>query len=433
MKKIISITAISSCLLMQSAYADFSEKDPRALAMGGAVAAAANSAQAPLYNPSLLANAKADEDFNFEIPIAARIADPKDLANSVKDFSDGKYIANFTNAFDSFIAETQNSTINPANLITLQQNLVDASRSLQTGINTLSDKSIIFDTSISVLASGPNQKISWAVYGNQWTDIGAVLNVDGRDNQEMTNFINTVDALQFNDPNSVNNLVNTLLNPVDNFYSSLSINGIQVTEFGVSLAMPTQVNNYGFDVGITPKYMAIKTYDITRTLEESEKNSDVLDISNAKDYSSFNFDVGISKQLNANWKSGVAIKNLLPQSFDTPLGNSFDLKPAIRIGTSYQNNWVTAAVDVDVTKNTLPASGIQSQYIALGTELDVWLLKLRAGYKYDTVTSNNIASLGLGIYLFGLNVDAAVASRDASVDTNELRDVSAALQVGIQW
>ncbi|MDH5257335.1 MAG: hypothetical protein OEX07_04990, partial [Gammaproteobacteria bacterium] len=102
-----------------------------------------------------------------------------------------------------------------------------------------------------------------------------------------------------------------------------------------------------------------------------------------------------------------------------------------RIGTSYQNNWVTAGIDLDLTRNDSAVSGEESQYLALGAELDVWLAKLRLGYRANLASdNNNTVSAGLGLYLFGLNVDAAVAFGEGETGPN---DINAGLQVGLQW
>jgi len=425
----MTIALISTCLAYQTASAEFQSQDPRALGMGGVGTAAANSAQAHFYNPSLLANAKEGEKFNFEIPVTLRIADTDNLIDSIDDFADEDYFFVFSDsliaindAIDAFNDPTNPDPPTPDDLIALKDNMLNASINLRTGINSLSDKSLAINGNAGLMTSMPNRKISWTGYVNAWADIGAKLNIDPRDDTAMEEYIDFLNDLTFD---------NTLPDPVENLYSSVSLEAIQVTEVGVSLAIPYQINNYSFDVGVTPKYMAVKALSFTRSLEESENDSDVIDLNDSKDYNSFNFDIGLSKKLNQSWKSGVVIKNLIPQSFETPTGSEVSIKPAVRIGTSYQNNWVAVAADLDLTKNTSPASNQDSQYLAIGAEVDAWLAKVRLGYRSNLASSNNnTVSAGLGLYLFGLNIDAAVAAGEGETGPN---DINAGIQVGLQW
>ncbi|MDH3327507.1 MAG: conjugal transfer protein TraF [Gammaproteobacteria bacterium] len=430
MKTKTSIALISGCLLMQTANASFQAQDPRALGMGGVGAAAANSAQAHFYNPSLLVNARESESFNFEIPATAGLTDPDNLLDSIDDFTTKKYIDSFSIALTSINEKIKQQietpgSLQPSDLIIVRDNLIVASENLQTGINNLSNKSLIGNANLGLMTSSPNGKIGWAGYLNVWVDAGATLYVDPRDDAAITDYIGVIKGL-----NSLTSLIDIgaggLPDPVKSLYSKLTLDAVIVKEFGISLAIPYQLNNYSFDVGITPKYMSIQTYSYERTLEESEKNSEVFDFNNSMDYSSFNLDLGLSKKLTENWKSGLVIKNLIPQSFDTLGGSKITIDPAARIGTSYQNNWATVAADIDLTKNKSPIDEAESRYLALGTELDVWLVKLRLGYKTNlAVSNNNIISTGLGLYLFGLNIDAAVAAGKT--------DINAGLQVGLQW
>ena len=424
-----SIAFISGCLLIQTANASFQAQDPRALGMGGVGTAAANSAQAHFYNPSLLANAREDEDFNFEIPVTLRAADPDNLVDSVSDFAAGEYFKKFNaalTAIDERLKTHDTNPITPGELDTLRGNLVTTANGVRSGINSLSNKALAINGNGGLMTSVPNRDISWAAYVNLWADIGAKLNVDPRDDAEMGNYITAL-----NDVTPGNILTALPTSPIERLYSTVSFDAVQITELGISLAIPYQVNNYAFDIGLTPKYMAVKTYSFERTLEQSEQDDEVIDLTNSKDYNSFNLDIGLSRKLGENWKSGLIIKNLIPQSFETPTGSDASISPAVRIGTSYQNNWVTAGIDLDLTRNDSAVSGEESQYLALGAELDVWLAKLRLGYRANLASdNNNTVSSGLGLYLFGLNIDAAVAFGEGETGPN---DINAGLQVGLQW
>jgi len=262
MKMKTSIALITSCLAFQSAYANNQAQDPRALGMGGVGTAAANSAQAQFYNPSLLVNARENEDFNFEIPVAVNIADPNDLSGDLSNFASENYISNFLDS----LTEINNAINTPSTTSTPQQlidNLISAAEGLQTGINSLSDKSLTAAGNAAIVASSPSGKIGWAGYFNAWGDAGAKFSLGKNDDLAMTQYINGLNGL------ASGTLPTSLLeNPVDNLDSSISFDAVVVQEFGISLAKPYAIKNYNFDVGITPKYMAIKAYGFEQSLQQ---------------------------------------------------------------------------------------------------------------------------------------------------------------------
>jgi len=437
MKIRISLALLSGCLAFQSAYADIQSQDPRALGMGGATTAAANSAQAHLYNPSLLVNAKKNEDFNFEIYGSGRVADPLNLQDTLADFSNQQYISTFTTSLEAFNTTLTDPAIPITEKISTLPALIDtlttAAENLQFGIQSLSAKSLTASANAGLMTSVPNGKIGWAVYFNGWADAGAKFNLGAGDNQTITDFIALPDQILTDLENGKTTSPDALLNPVNELDSTVTLDGVIVREFGVALASPYTLNNYTFDVGVTPKYMALQTFGFEQTLQQTEGESGQLDITDTQSYSAFNLDVGLSKQLNEYWKSGLIIKNLVPQRFKTPSksGSEIKINPAVRVGTSYRYRWATVAADFDLTQNIAPASGVESRYFSVGTELDLWLAKLRLGYRANlAAANNNTTSIGLGLYLLGLNIDAAAAVGQGQSGPN---DVNAALQIGLQW
>jgi hypothetical protein len=125
---------------------------------------------------------------------------------------------------------------------------------------------------------------------------------------------------------------------------------------------------------------------------------------NLAKYSAFNFDIGTARNYENGWRTGLVIKNVLPQEYDfkrndVATGSKLSLKPQIRAGVSHENEWSTVALDADLTKNDPAGLENHSQYVALGGELSAlgWA-QLRAGYRADLVDSaRNLTSVGLGI------------------------------------
>ena len=459
-------SALSQAILLSTIFVSsavhataFLPQDPRALAMGGSSVSIANSSQAHYYNPSLLHNAREDEDFNWEIDATARVSDTDHLLTSMNDFGENDIIGDFSNdlasytiAFDALFDIT--SPIDPqtrvTNFIAAQTNLRNSSTTLQTGIQDVTGKSISADVNVGTSFSIPNlETVSGALYFNAWTNFSIQGDLSEADDNTMTTLINLLNFQIPTDPaealaqqaqiqQNVNDINN--LDVENNLTSTIGMGGGVIQEFGISLASNFAISGYDFDAGITPKYMMITTTDFVMELNELTGENEPFDQEDTKDYTSFNADIGLSKQLNESWKTGFVIKNIIPQSFDTPSGRSkIKIDPSARIGASYQNNWASFAVDFDLTENDSIGGFSKTRFLTVGTELDVWLVKLRAGYRANLASDGgNVPSVGLGLYLFGLNADLAIAANQFELpetleEASEFDDLSIAARIGIQW
>lgn len=437
----------------------FLPQDPRSLAMGGASVATGNSSQAHYYNPSLLNNASADEDFNWEVDAVARVSDSDNLFESMNDFGEQGLLENyvirlteFTNSISVF--DFANALTGISNITIARDNLVTATSNLQTGIRNVTGKSIGIDANIGTHISIPNlQKVSGAFYYNVWTS-GSIQGVFAAEDDALISGINTqLEALPLTVPTSldaamtqINQLQDSLTfvsdqNLNNNLQSSIGAGIAVFREFGLSLARNYTIQGHDIDIGLTPKYITVDTSDLVIQLNElTDDNNTVFEQRATKQYTSFNADIGISKQIDDHWKTGLVIKNIIPQSFDTPSGRSTaELSPAARIGAGYRNKWASVALDFDLTENTSVTGLSKTRFLALGAEVDLWILKLRAGYRANLASSGgSIPSIGVGLYLFGLNIDAAIAANQFSVPTSTeeattFNDISYALRAGIQW
>ena len=430
----IAIFLISSITTLQNANATgFLPQDARALAMGGAGVAVGNSRQAHYYNPSLLINAPEDEDFSFENDVAIRIADSDGLIDSAADFADNDPISSLA---ESLITFDSNPTV--SNL----EKVIDDSILLQSSIRDVTNKSFTVDGNVGTFVSVPNKNISWAIYLNAWANVAFTGNLSDQDDQVMTDFITAGNNLQAGGllPSDIINFVS--LDPTETLSSSISVQGAGVVEFGVALAKKQSINNYELDIGITPKIQRVTTYGVEKTLKELEESIELgeeLDFSDQEDpqtTTSFNIDIGVSKELDENWTTGVVIKNLIPKSYDVN-NSTRDVKisPSARIGAAWRNNWISAGVDLDLTKNDDIASLSETQFLSLGAEFDVKFLQLRGGYRHNLASSGGGGpSAGFGLYILGLNLDAAVASNSFKAsEITDINNINASVQLGINW
>ena len=497
-------TALAQAVLLSTLFigtsaqaTTFLPQDPRALGMGGTSVAIANSSQAHYYNPSLLHNARQDEDFNFEIDLMLRVTDGEGLIGALNTFGEQNLIEEYQTGFDRFDTNLQgandnlvlfqnelNAAIpNPTDLQThydaLDANLDalegadgatiqlrDATNGLKTGLESVSGKPLTFDLGAGISTSVPNMNtISWGFYANVWTTLSLKAQFakeDGDVISEVSDTLTNLDATITSvrgliDPNDLAGTnPTTITEPLEDLSDSLNtvggndfqeglqssviVSGGVIRELGLSLATNYAISGYEFDVGLTPKLLTVDATDHQIFLNDNTSGDDAtFDINDVKTHNSFNADIGISKLLTENWKTGLVIKNLIPQSFDTPNGLSeIKISPAVRVGASYQNEWVSAAADLDLTENEAMGGGSNTRYLALGAEFDAWLLKLRAGYRANLSNGSAVPSLGLGLYLVGLNIDFAVAANSFEVpadedEAKEFDDISTALRIGIQW
>ena len=444
------ILLISSFIVLQNANATgFLPQEARGMAMGGAGVAVGNSRQAHYYNPSLLVNAPEEEDFNFEVDLAVRLSDSDKLIQSVKDFADDDPISALGTSITDLNTAVDN--INPLNtpaqiktsLTPSLQGVVDSSTGIQTGIQNVTGKSFSLDANLGTFASVPNLDIStgvgFAVYVNGWANVGIQGKLAEQDNTSMDTFINSGQTIiDSNDPTTILAQINTLVNndPTANLQSSVSIQGGAVVEIGIAMAKKQTINNYDLDIGITPKIQKVTTFGIEKTLAELEAGIDLADQEDPETTTSFNFDIGISKELDDHWTTGLIIKNLIPYTYDVKnVDKDVEIAPSARIGAAWKNNWISAGADLDLTKNEDIASLSETQFLSLGAELDVWILQLRGGYRQNLAGGGGSGpSVGFGLYLLGLNIDAAVASN--SIDPGGLSDadnINASAQLGFNW
>jgi hypothetical protein len=353
---------------------------------------------------------------------AARVADPDKLQDDLDTMeSSGNGLSNALSQF------------NQAPTTTNAGQLATALESFRGALATVNNKTLEGNLFVSPLTIGvPGKDLGWAVYASARADVGAKLFFDGNDN---TLLAGDRDAVQtyagsagtladlnalVTDPR-VQATGTTLNDP--SYQSHLDVRGAAFGEFGVSLAHEFQEWDK-LAVGITPKYVRVYTFDYSVNPQRSEITID----KGRKDYASGNFDIGLAKELGSGFKAGFVGKNMVPRTYTTALGNDIDVKPQLRAGVSHHTSSTTVALDVDLTENKPLAFDKATRYAGIGAELNAWdILYLRAGYRADLSGNyKGIPSVGLGLSIFGLHLDAAVAGRNKE-------EVMAAVQLGLRF
>jgi len=445
--------AIVSAITLSSSTAfavPFNSFDPRSMAMGGAGVAIGDAAMAPFFNPALLSVTRDEDDFSMNLPIAGvRAYDPEDFQDSLDSFQDGGYI----DTLDASILAFNNidPQTDPAGAAASLRIVAGDGSTLSTELTTLDQKPIQAEIGAGLVIGIPSKKYGGAFYANGWAAVGGVVNYrDDATLQEfsasLTDVANCYDDIAAGgtcDPNTLSsryfdpNTGEVTFDSTD-LTSTVDMQVVGFAESGLALGTQFGDGPGSWALGVTPKYVKVRLYEYSADVNSADAG-DADGDDYLAEYSHVNFDIGLAKNYNNGWRSGLVVKNIISHTYDfknapapgqetVPTGNSITLKPQARLGISHQNGWSTVALDVDLTANDPAGFEEKSRYVALGGELNAWdWIQLRAGYRVNTFDSNrNVASVGLGLALFGtLHVDASVAGN--------ADEAGAAVQLGLQF
>ena len=216
---------------------------------------------------------------------------------------------------------------------------------------------------------------------------------------------------------------------INGLTSSFNVRGVVLKEVGVTAAR--HIDNWDdIDLGITPKFIQLTSYDFSTAAQSGNAKVNSLSDGEKKD-SLFTIDLGAARSFkldkDSNVKTGLVVKNLLPKTATTVLGNEIKIAPQLTAGVAYARSWFIGTADLDVIRNKAMIAGFSkdSQYLRLGTELNAWgFAQFRLGYRHDLAGNYpDLPSVGVGLFhVLDLSV-AAVGKKEAA----------AALQFGIRF
>jgi len=410
------------CGVSAAHAAPFGIFDPRSMAMGGTGVSSGTSGNASHFNPALLSMARPGDRFSFEMLAAARVADPNKLSDDVDQLDKS--------------GQSLTAALNQFNLATTTVQAQAAAGSLATALggfrgalSTVSNKALEGDVNGALLIGVPGKDLGWAIHAGGRADFGARMTYAGGDDTILSNYQTAANKFFLSGlPADLTALVGTygtgtkLSDPV--LASSLNVRGAVFEEIGVSLAREFQTTWDNFAVGITPKSVKVATFDYSVSAQHADINKD----QGRLDYSGSNFDIGFAKDLGSGFKGGLVGKNMLARDYTTALGNTIQVRPQIRAGVSHQTPWSTVAFDLDLSENKPVAFDKPTRYAALGAEIDIWsFLQFRVGYRSDLAGNyGSVPSVGLGLSIFGVHIDAAASGRSKD-------EASVALQLGFKF
>lgn len=417
-KKILWVALMSA---MSSAYALDSTVDARSLAMGGSGVASANGMNAAYQNPSVLVNLP-KERFTFDIPVAIRLLDSGDLVTNLDTLNTNANTMNTALSAFSGNQSAPNATAAGTAVTNFSAALAKVSNQNFTG-------GFYGGTYMAL----PRPEMAYALKLDVRSEIGGSVNYATADQATINTLAADLTACGAGTTASCTAAVTqTSGGQINGLVSTFDSRGVVVGEVGLSVARHVE-EWAGIDIGITPKYMNITSFENVSNIQ-SGNTSTTSNSGNRKSESAFNMDVGAAKQYQTEQggviKSGVVVKNLLPKTVRTALGNAINIAPQFTFGGSYGNDWFTGSADIDVMKNKAVIESVtkESQFLRMGAEFDAlgWA-QLRMGYRHDIAGNYpGLPSVGLGLNLKVLHLDMSVAAAGK-------KEVAAAIQVGTRF
>ena len=450
-KKYLS-KAIGSVLVFSTTIASatpFNSFDPRSMAMGGAGVAVANTATAPFFNPSILSVTRDEDDFALELPIIGiRAYDPEEFADSVDAFQDAHYDTALNNSID-VVGNLTNISPSDAQKY---RDVATNTEALNTGLKSLDAKPLQLEIGAAVVIGIPSKSYGAAFSASVSGVFAGTVNYNDEKllsdiSSDVTAFATCVETnsktcavdLGLKYVSSTGEIVNpdtnVAFNASNDIKSEVNVLGLITQELALALSREFTLGGSSIAVGITPKLVTTTIYDYA--VNANTADTDDMDADDySHEYNDFNFDIGVAKNYNNGWRTGLVIKNVIAHEYKTyrKINGSKQATNTIiktnaqaRLGISHSSDWHTVAIDVDLTENEPVAFEKKSRYVALGAEFNLadWA-QLRAGYRIDTNdNSRNIPSVGLGLSPLGLHVDIAAAVTD--------NEIGASLQVGFRF
>lgn len=405
--------------LLSHAGTSFGIYDARTLAMGGASVASATNDNAQFYNAALLAfNDEIEErtrDSRFLLPlIVPQLSRSTFDAEEIVNDDLGRDLSRVVDAF------------NAAPDAMSAQAVVDASTTLDRAVSDIAGEDLFGDVYVGLAISEPGKYQGAGFFLGVRLIAGGTTDVSDADlatldaYQEGLLFIASGGTQGAARP-ELFDAGGALIDPIDDIDSSAQATGVAITEIG--LAMSQQIQLFGKEVaaGISFKMMEIDTFEDVERLVD-----DRIDIDrNEESEVNVNMDLGLAKDFGERWRVGLAIKDVIPYSYETSLGTTVRLRPRPRIGAAYRTGSLQFALDADLIGNEPLGSEPETQEAAFGAEWAVGeAFKLRAGFRADLRGSrDSVASVGAGTVWKRLAVDVAYA------EGGDMR--AAALQFGL--
>lgn len=388
----------------------------RSFAMGGTGVAVAHPASAGLSNPAMLAadQHNGSDDFGLILPsVNARFADEEETVDQIDDIQ-----ANI----DRFQEMDRTSDPDEARRI---------AGDLRRQLNEFDEDTVRVDAGLAIAASVPTDESSVGFFSTG----NLRATVRGEFDEQDDAFLQQLETAD-----------EATLATADldrDLQSRGRILASAVFEVGVSLARSVELaNGNKFQIGFSPKYVQLRTFQYTETVsgfEDDDFDSD--DFETTK--SGLNFDLGAAYAFGDNneWTAGAIIKNAIPMDLESAasrpeLGEEkrkLKLHPMVTAGIAHKGDFHVLTAELDLTEKEAFGYEDDTQWLAVGAEFDAFnYAQLRAGVRQNLASNENNDGIeertqltaGIGLSPFGARLDIGALFSDA--DTGVAIELGAA-------
>lgn len=427
MKKILSIAVLSSM-----AFAlEFQPLGFRAVGMGGAGVASASSSNAVYYNPALLANHKYSSEFSLEAGLGLRevnLANPLDKIVNDDELGDSlDKVINHAPVDGSNTADGTNKKIEDA---------INQIKKLSNGNGLSVMPTAGFGAQIGNFGIG--------VYANGEIAASAIIDkqhlkliVKDNDKSQYYYYNPKYDTYQISDKNEYDNY--SLKYALDNNLTYINLKGIVVSELPIGYAFSFDFKGTNISIGGALKAMQGITYTNKLSLTDTDSGSlnDSL-TENKKTSSTYGIDLGVLVKY--NWVSvGLVGKDLNSPKFDFYNDKKYKIKPLVRGGAAINlSDWLTFAMDIDLTNNSTFIPNYSSKYIGGGFDIHQSWASFRLGAMKNMKESAEgtilTGGIGLGLKWFQLDLAVQASTKKGEYDGNQIpKYVKANLSILSRW
>jgi hypothetical protein len=384
----------------------------RSFAMGGTGVAVAHPAAAGSSNPAMMAAEHHDwsDDFGLILPsVNARFADEEETIDQIDDIQD---------TIDRF---------QELNKTTSEAEARQTAGELRQQLNNFDRDTVRVDAGLGIALAVPMDSISVGFFTNGNLRATVRGEFDEADDQFLADLENASTA----------ELIAADLDR--DLQSRGSVLASAVAEVGISLATSIDLQNDSqLQIGVSPKYVQLHTYQYTDTVAGFE-DDDFDNDENETEKSGFNLDVGAAYAFGSHnqWNAGVVVKNLIPMELDSAANRpteeerTLELNPMVTAGVAHKGDFHVVTAEVDLTKKEAFGYEDDTQWLALGAEFDAFrYAQLRLGVRQnlasnddnDGIEEDTQFTAGIGLSPFGARLDIGALVSDA--------DLGAAIELG---
>ncbi|MBJ6136923.1 conjugal transfer protein TraF [Marinobacter litoralis] len=381
--------------------------------MGGTGIAVAAPSAAPSTNPAMMASQQHgwSDDFGLMLPsVNVRAADEEETVDQVDDIQD---------VIDEF--QNLDRSSNP-------QEARNLAKDLRERLNNFDKDTVRVDAGLGLAFAIPTGSISVGFMTNANLRATVRGEFDEDDNAYLERLENATTA-------------ELLVADLDRDLKSRGrILASAVVEAGISVAKTIELNNgKSFQLGVTPKYVELRTFQYTETVSSFEDDEfDGDDYQTEK--SGFNLDIGAAYAFGEQneWNAGVVVKNLIPMELDSAQSRpaleekyTLELNPMVTAGIAHKGAYHVVTAELDLTKKEAFGYEDDTQWLAVGAEFDAWrYAQLRAGVRHnlasnsdnDGIEESTQFTAGFGLNVLGARLDIGALYSSA--------DVGAAIEFG---